>query len=534
MRILLASIRVTLVAAAVTVGGLCSRTTLGADDGPRSTDTTPKKEPRPRRPPNVLFLAVDDMRDWVGHLGGYGGRVHTPNIDRLAARGTAFANAHTAAPVCCPSRAAVMTGRFPSSTGIYGNQHWWKPHRPDMVTLPAHFRANGYTAVGAGKLFHHTVGNNPPGQWNAYRRLVFDDDAWSRVSRRFKTLYPYTRPQPVPDDFPFCGVTLYSPEVDWGVLHKPEAEFDDARSVDYAIEFLKRRHDRPFFLACGTFRPHLPWYTPRKYFDLYPLADVKLPQAPADDLDDIPGPGRRLALAKSGDLKKVREAGKWKESVRAYLASISFADAQVGRLLDAFYQGPYARNTIVVFWSDHGWHLGEKGHWHKRTLWEEATRVPFIVVAPGHGRPGQLCHRAVSLVDIFPTLVELCGLPTEGLDGTSLVPLVDDPLSAREPPAVIMDQNRHCAVRDDRYRYIRYSDGSEELYDHEQDPAERTNRARDPRLRREKERLAGWIPSRWAPPAPPKSAYRFEPQDYTWTVKETGRVVDGGRCEIDP
>ncbi|NQT11102.1 MAG: sulfatase, partial [Planctomycetes bacterium] len=460
--------------------------------------------------------------------------VHTPNIDRLAAGGTAFTNAHTAAPVCCPSRAAMMSGRLPSSTGVYGNSQWWKPHLPDLPTLPVHFRRHGYVAVGAGKLFHHTAGNNPPGQWDAYHRLTFNDDAWTRVSKRYKALYPFTKPQPVPAGFPFSGLTLYSPEVDWGALSKPEPDFDDSQTIDYGIRFLSKKHDRPFFLACGTFRPHLPWYTPQKYVDLYPLDQIKLPEAPPDDLDDVPEAGRRLALAKANDLEKVRDARKWKEAVRMYLASISFADAQVGRLLDALDRSPARENTIVVLWSDHGWHLGEKGHWHKRTLWEEATRVPLVVVAPGHGRPGQRSSRAVSLIDVFPTLNELCGLrDPPGLDGKSLVPLVDDPTARRDQPAVIVDQNRHCAVRDDRYRYIRYADGSEELYDHATDPNEWTNLAHEPSLAEVKSRLAQWIPRRWADPAPSKRAYRFDPHQYTWTVKKTGEVIEGGRCEID-
>jgi choline-sulfatase len=483
--------------------------------------------------PNVLFIAVDDLRDWVGHLGGCPGSVSTPHIDRLAGRGTAFTNAHTAAPVCCPSRVAVMCGRLPSSTGIYDNRQWWKPHRPDLVTLPVLFRRHGYRAVGAGKLFHHPVGNNPPGQWDAYHRLVFTDDAWARTGR-FRALYPYTAPQPTPEGFPFSGVTLYSPEVDWGVLKKPERAFDDARTVDYAIRFLSRRHDRPFFLAVGVFRPHMPWYTPQAYVDRYPLERVVLPETPADDLEDVPAAGRRLALAKSADLEKVRKRGLWQAAVRAYLASITFADAQIGRLLDALDRASCARTTVVVLWSDHGWHLGEKGHWHKRTLWEEATRVPLIIVAPGHGKPGQRCDRAVSLVDLFPTLAELCGLaPLDVTDGTSLVPLVDHPAGKRSAPAIIQHGLNSCAVRSDRYRYIRYADGSEELYDHTQDPNEWTNLAGMAAMRKVVVRLAGQIPSRWAAPAPPKKAYVFDPRSYRWTVKATGAVIEGGRCIID-
>lgn len=472
--------------------------------------------------PNVLFVAVDDMNDWVGFLGGYAGKVHSPNIDRLAGKGTAFTNAHTAAPVCCPSRAAVMSGLLPSSSGIYNNQQWWKPHRPDLTTIPVHFRRHGYAAIGAGKIYHHTAGNNPPEQWDAYHRLLFNDNAWIRAG---SPLYPYTKAKPRPDAFPFCGLKNYSGEVDWGVLpDKPEAEYDDAVTVDYAIHFLQSppSRDKPFFLACGVFHPHLPWYVPQKYLDLYPLEKVRVPKIDLSDLDDVPAPGKRLALRKADNLKMIRAAGKWPSAIRHYLASISFADAQVGRLLDALKQSPHAANTIIVLWSDHGWHLGEKGHWHKRTLWEEATRVPLIVFDPRSGRGGEICSRPVSLVDLFPTLNELCDLPSvDGLDGVSLVPWLKNPTAARMQGAVIVEESGHLAVRSDRYRYIRYKDGSEELYDHATDPQERNNLASRPNATSLKEALARHLPKKLAPPAATKKAYRFDPQAYTWTRKKT-------------
>jgi len=478
--------------------------------------------------PNVLFVAVDDMRDWVGCLDGYGGEIHTPSIDRLANRGTLFTNAHTASPVCCPSRAAVMSGRRPSSTGIYSNQHWWKPHRPNLVTLPTAFRNNGYETVGAGKLFHHTVGNNPPCQWDDYHRLVFHDDAWTRTSPRFRKLYPFTEPRETPDGFPYSGLSLYSPEVDWGVLPQQESAYDDVRTVDVAIEFLDRRHEKPFFLAVGTFRPHLPWYTPQRFVDLYPREEIQLPQVKPDDLNDVPKAGRELAERKRSDLEKVRDAGQWRRAVQMYLASISFADSQVGRLIDALDENELAENTIIMFWSDHGWHLGEKGHWHKRTLWEEATRVPLVVVAPHHGEAGQRCAQPVSLIDLYPTLADLCSLPAVAdLDGESLAPLLDSPTSERAVPAIIEDEFKNCAVRTDRYRYIRYQDGSEELYDHQSDPNEWTNLAGRPEYDKIKQRLAKWATSDWAKPAPTKTAYRFDPESYTWVRKADGETIDG-------
>ena len=217
--------------------------------------------------PNVLFLAVDDMKDWVNCLGGYEGTVHTPHIDRLADRGVLFTNAHCPSPKCAPSRTAILTGFRPSTTGFYGNGHWWYPNRPDIVTIPAHFRRQGYHVAGAGKIFHHTAGNHPPNQWDAFQKLLFRDDPWFRGV----TLnYPWSKHGPAPDGFPFSDVEGLGHENDWGSLELAEPDYDDSRNATYAVDFLRRPQEKPFFLACGLFRPHLPWYVPENYFKLYP------------------------------------------------------------------------------------------------------------------------------------------------------------------------------------------------------------------------------------------------------------------------
>ena len=472
--------------------------------------------------PNVLFLAVDDMRDWTSFLGGYSGKVRTPNLDRLASRGVAFTNAHCASPVCCPSRTAILTGLMPSSSGIYNNGQWWRPHMPDVVTMPMQFRRNGYETVGSGKIFHHTAGNNPLAQWDRFQRLEFRDDPWFRGS---KLNYPWSEHAPNPPGFPFSGVEGLPHENDWGSLPREESKLDDVRTVDFAVDYLGETHERPFFLACGVFRPHLPWYVPRRFFELYPLESIQLPEAPADDLDDVPEAGRKLAAARRADLETIRAAGKQREAVQAYLASISFADEQAGRVLDGLDGSDAAGNTIVVFWSDHGWHLGEKNHWHKSTLWRQATRVPLILAGPGI-ETGRRCEQAVSLVDLYPTLNELCGFPPMvAHDGLSLVPLLRDPAGGRERPAIVEFDGNHRAVCDERYRYIRYGDGAEELYDRRSDPNEWTNLASDPAYADTKAALAKWAGADWAPPAPRKGAYDFDPQAFTWTVKATGRVI---------
>jgi choline-sulfatase len=473
--------------------------------------------------PNVLFLAVDDMKDWVNCLGGYEGTVHTPNIDRLAKRGILFTNAHCPSPKCAPSRAAIMTGLRSSSTGLYDNNHWWYPNWPEVVTLPVHFRKHGYQVVGAGKIFHHTAGNNPPNQWDYFERFLFRNDPWFRGS---KLNYPWSRHTPYPRGFPFGGVLGLGHENDWGVLPISDADHDDARSADYAIGFLQQKQDKSFFLACGLFRPHLPWYVPKKFFDLYPLAEVKVPESPLDDLDDVPPVGRKFAAARRSDLVTIRKSGKIRESVRAYLASISFADAQLGRVLNALDVSPYAEETIVILWSDHGWHLGEKQHWHKSTLWEEATRVPLIISAPGFS--SGICKQPVNLIDLYPTLNDLCGFSSPAkLDGTSLVPQLRQPLTKRGRPSITEFRKGNASVRSERWRYIRYADGSEELYDHAGDPNEWTNLEGEPEHASVKQNLASWLPKFWADAALSKQAFQFDPKTFTWRNKKTQLKVSG-------
>lgn len=472
--------------------------------------------------PNVLFISVDDMNDWVGCLGGYTGAVHTPNIDRLAERGILFTNAHVPAPVCNASRTAILTGKRPSTTGVYTNQHWWRPNLPDVISLPEHFRANGYYVVGGGKIFHHMPGFNPPDQWDVYFDLVFESfDPFDSES----PLDGDGRPR-WPTGFPLNNIDNVrlgkrpprnALEFDWGPLDKPDLEVGDGQMTAWAVEFLSRDHDEPFFLAAGIYRPHLPWYVPDRYFELYPVDDVRLPAVNENDLDDLPATGRHFARRLSGDFDLLVEQDKWAEAVRGYLASISYADSLVGRILDALDKSPYARNTIVVFWSDHGFHLGEKGTWHKTTLWERATRVPFIIVAPEVTQKRTRSTRPVNLIDIYPTLVELCNISKpEELDGVSLIPLLRDPAADWLKPSLTTHLRGNHAVRSEYWRYIRYADGGEELYDHRNDSSEWTNLAGDPEYAEIIREHAKWLPAQDAESVSPKAAFSFDLEGYTW------------------
>lgn len=471
--------------------------------------------------PNVLFVAVDDMNDWVGCLDGHP-QTQTPNIDRLAKRGMLFANAHCPSPLCGPSRAAVMTGLRPSTTGVYGNGQWIRPNLPEVKTIPEHFKANNYYVAGAGKIFHHTAGSNPPDQWNQFRRMTYDDP-WDRESR---TNYPWTEVVPKPEGHPFSGLWM-GHEGDWGAIpNLAEKDYSDAKSVEYCAEFLDTYEaDKPFFLACGLFHPHLPWYVPQKYFDQFPLESIELPALKKNDLDDLPPEAMKMAKAFAAYYAKIKDSGKYREAVRAYLANIAFADAQVWRLLEALDDSGHAGNTIIVFWSDHGWHLGEKQRWLKAALWERTTRVPFIIAAPGVSSPGSRSSRPVNLIDIFATLNELCGLPEKTLDSESLVPLLRDPGRQWHPTLTTFKYGNH-SIRSERFRYTRYHGGGEEVYDLQRDPHEWRNLAGTEKGDRIVSELSPYIPTSDANELPLKGAFDFDPDTYSWTRKDT--VKDEG------
>ena len=431
---------------------------------------------RPGKPPNVLFIAIDDLNDWVGCLGGHPG-AKTPHLDRLASRGVLFTNAHCPAPLCNASRAALMTGIRPSTSGIYTNRQPWRKSEAlaEAVTIPQHFMAHGYRALGSGKIYH---GRFPdPKSWNDY---------WPSQTQN--------KPDdPRPEGRPLNGIPGTG-NFDWGPVDAPSEGMGDWQVADWVAKQLKQTHDKPFFLACGIFRPHLPWFVPRKYFERHPLEGVALPDVKEGDLDDVPPAGRRIANP-GGDHRKVTQHRQWRKAVQGYLASISFADECVGRVIAALDGSPHRENTIVVLWSDHGWHLGEKLHWRKFALWEEATHNVLMVVAPGVTQPGGRCRAPVNLLDLYPTLIDLCTLNRiDSLEGASLLPLLEDPGTERDRPTLTTYGRNNHSVRSERWRYIRYADGTEELYDHEKDALEWHNLAGDKRSAGTMEDLAKWLP----------------------------------------
>lgn len=438
--------------------------------------------------PNVLFIAIDDLNDWVGPLGGHP-QAQTPNLDRLAARGVTFLNAHCQSPLCNPSRTSVLTGWRPSTSGVYGLNPWFRSHAPlqDRVTLPQYFMQHGYQVVTTGKIFHDAY---PPREDRVNGR---EFSVWG--------LHGGFAPRPAKK---FVETPDQIALMDWGVFPESDEDCFDYDVATYAVDQLASLpQDKPFFLCVGFRHPHVPCYAPQKWFDLYPMDTLQPPPVLDTDRNDTPRFSWYLHWKlPEPRLKWLREAGEWMPLVRAYLASVSFVDAQVGRVLDALETRRDAGNTVIVLWSDHGWHLGEKLISGKNSLWDRSTRVPLIFAGPGV-KPGGKCRRPAELLDLYPTLVELCGLPSRpGLDGHSLVPQLRDPQARRPWPAITTHGPNNHGIRNGRWRYIRYADGSEELYDLRADGPEWHNLADDPAQKAVKERLARWLPTTNADPVP--------------------------------
>ncbi|MGH9846353.1 MAG: sulfatase [Blastocatellia bacterium] len=448
---------------------------------------------------NFLFIAVDDLNDWIGPLKGHP-QVKTPNIDRLAARGLTFTNAHTQSPLCNPSRASLLSGLRPSTTGLYTLQPGVRsvPALKDHVMLPQYLAANGYATFTAGKVYHD--GSIKP----ADRAREFDE--WGHAG---PMPYPVQKFVATPDPIK---------AMDWGVFPERDEEQADWKIADSAIAYLKSaKPDKPFFLGVGFRLPHVPCFASRKWFDLYPDEKLVMPPVKEDDRADVPEFAWYLHWKlPEPRLSWLRSSNQWRPLVRSYLASISFMDSQVGRLLDELDASGKADETVVVFWSDHGWHLGEKGITGKNSLWERSTRVPLIFAGPGV-KAGAQTTRPAELLDLYPTLVELSGLPARpGLEGHSLAPLLRNPRSERQWPAITTHNQNNHSVRSERWRYIRYADGSEELYDHRTDPNEWTNLAKDSRYATVIRDHARWLPKTNLPPVAGSAARLLVNENGVW------------------
>ena len=446
--------------------------------------------------PNVLFIAIDDLNDWIAPLGGNDQSI-TPHIDAFAGQVVNFTKNYCTSPGCAPSRASVMTGRYPYNTGMYSNYQDWRkvPMLENAVTLGQYFRENGYYSAGAGKIYHYSY--IAPRTW--------DDYFPSQEQNMPVEFIPEDAPMNMPPFKHMYGM------FDWHELSLEDEETADYQSVKYISQQLQNEHEKPFFLACGIYRPHLPWYVPKKYFDLFPLEDIKLPATIENDTSDLGNRAMELVSRGGNYHKHVVEAGKWKEAIRAYLASVAYADAMLGQLLKNLSNSEYAENTIVVLWSDHGWQLGEKMHWRKFALWENVIRTTLMMKVPKGieslpegSTPNKRITEPTSLVDLYPTLIDLCNLPhREDLDGISLKPYLKKEHELLDRPIITSYDQADFSVRYQNWHYIKYVDETEELYDLENDPNEWHNIVANDEMKSIKQQLNKMIPN--AAPLPEES-----------------------------
>ena len=450
--------------------------------------------------PHVLFIAIDDLNDYISPLDNHPG-IQTPNFERLANRSITFANAHCAAPVCHASRVAIMTGVHPARSGTYRNMFGARGPRwrheskllENAVVLSQHFRDHGYYAAGGGKIFHTLQwtpddSQNDPEAWDEYRGDPNNPIApdWPRPDLISDKQAGLTKGRPLGGSSQLFGAAP---------LEQTDEQTGDHMVVDWAIEQMKQDREKPLFLAVGLFRPHIPWEVPRKWFDQYPLEEIKLPPYREDDLSDAHNHGRTHWH------KWVIENHQWKKLMQGYLASISYVDHQLGRILDALDRTPGMKNnTIIVLWSDHGFHIGEKANWEKFALWDQTSRVPLFIHAPGVSKDGEKTRQPATLTDVYPTLCELADLPIPSqCDGLSLVSQLKNPGAKRDRLALCSfqfgnERDPSHGVADERYRFIRYGNGFEELYDLQNDPQEYENLIDNPQFASVKTRLANGIP----------------------------------------
>jgi arylsulfatase A-like enzyme len=457
--------------------------------------------PLPASRPNVLIILIDD-HPWQYTDVYQKSHVATPNMQRIAARGTWFSRAYNDAPICCASRTAILTGVHATKSGVYYNNQAYR-RTPEFIStvtnLPGHFKANGYLTIGYGKIGHNSfladdLRDFSPGY---YKYMNNRTDVTHHEAELMNHILPGSR-----EEIPGQAAQNWT----WGVLpddwdrSDPTKLQQDTEQANRTIAVLKESHNQPFFMMCGFYRPHGPWTVAKRYYDRFPLDSIQIPAGyRADDLADLPKPGRWIATNRV-EHAEVVAAGKWKKCIQAISASTVYIDEQIGRVLDALEKGPHAKNTIVVFAGDNGFHTGEKNHWLKFALWEQTCQVVFAISAPGG--PKQQILSPVSLIDIYPTLINLCALPppkTHTLDGLDISDIVTGKKRERGKPVLSTYGRGNHSLRDDRFRYIQYRNGDEELYDHQTDPYEWNNLASDPKFTFAKEALGKWLPTIEAP-----------------------------------
>lgn len=456
--------------------------------------------------PNIVFFVLDDLNDWINPLGYH--QAITPNLDRLAESGVMFTNAHAPGVYCAPSRTAIFTGLQATTTGCYTNEIFFYDY-PDLIPLQMAFQQGGYDTWGAGKLFHHRGGYVDLRGWNEfYARSEEIKEMGYEMGSRGSDM-------PLPDPYPYSSYYRKTDKqltggsfMEWGPI--PDSLEDRMIAVQrtkWICDLLRQPHEKPFFIGLGLYCPHFPNYAPQKYFDMYELSQVQVPYLKKDELEDLPeGIRNRMINRRRMHQETLEEIDAVKEAVWAYLAAVTYADDMLGRVLDALEKSEHAENTIVIMWSDQGYHHGEKGQWGKHTLWKQTSRVPLIF--SGANLPeGQEISATVGLIDLYPTLIEMCDLPKpHEMEGVSLLPVIKDPLLAVDRNLFIPSHERGSyAVVNEHWRYIYYRDGTEELYNLQEDPDEWYNLAGDEVYRPVIDAMKQAVPGEFHPGATPRN-----------------------------
>jgi arylsulfatase A-like enzyme len=452
-----------------------------SDTGPvvtRAYGTTVLQRRKPdSNSPNLLFISIDDCSDWLGFLNNHPG-THTPNLDALARTSLVFTHAYCAAPMCLPSRTPVLFGRAPYRSHVYDHSDESRKSYTELVetasSLVDDLWAAGYETLGTGKVFH----DGQRQRWMQYRPVEQYVPGHHRRRPESAGRHDPVWRSPY-DGLPIGGGERFKANmIDFGPSGVGPGDEPDGETTQWVLERLREDRQRPFLLALGLYLPHEPWRLPKQFFDLHPLEDVVVPEFRPGDLQDVGAYARDHIVDQFQRFELLRASGLWEEAVQAYQAAISYADDRVGKVLDALARSDYADDTVVVIWSDHGYHLGEKLHIEKFTLWERATRVPLVIHVPGRFDHHDEFDRPISLLDLGPTVAELCRAEIHAPhDGQSLLSMLAEPTAAERRPPVMTWLTGNHAVRRGPWRYIRYRTGETELYDHRDDPDEFVNLA---------------------------------------------------------
>ncbi|MFY0653497.1 MAG: sulfatase [Cyclobacteriaceae bacterium] len=490
----------------------------------KKTEDQSKSADSEKQKPNVIFFALDDMNDFINPL-GYGQAV-TPNLDRLAEMGVTFTNAHAPNSYCAPSRTAIWTGLQSTTTGCYRDEVYFYDY-PNLVPMQEAFLQAGYKTYGAGKLFHHRPGHVDLDGWTEYYTRNEDVRKKGINTGYHGDDLPVPDPQPHSSYYRKTGKTelIGAGFIESGPIPNEDAhKMMGVKRTKWICDLLSKKHEDPFFMGLGLYTPHFPNYAPQKYFDLYEMDKIVVPELFEGDLEDLPEPMKTQMTNRSKIQKTLEDIDAVQEAVLGYLAAVSYADGLLGEVLDALEASSYKDNTIVMLWSDQGYHIGEKGNWGKHTLWSETSRVPFMISGPNVPK-GKRVENTVGLIDIYPTLMEMCKLSKQHqMDGESIVPLIQGESKEERNLFIPYHEKGSYSVINEKYRYIYYKEGGEEFYDRLKDPDEHFNLVKDEYNRSIIDKMKNTVPKVFREAATPKKSLELilEEDSYYWKSTEGG------------